>query len=232
MSIVLQPVRRINNDLAARLNIFQNRDHLVFRDRNASAGRTVCTAVQENGGTDTRGAAWVVVERQNVMIGWFDLNDVLRRILGFQRCLRRDELIVVSGIYIIDPVIRIIHLGIGKFRSGIRENAEGIRKAELSARCFAVPFGSFAYTAVSDIAACTKILVPGAVRIFRYHGHCHTGAARTFLFIFKSPLHAEMFFTETVPPSYRSGFRLRKTSPHIPSLHFLLREPHRGADRM
>lgn len=45
--VVLQPVRRINNDLAARLNIFQNRDHLVFRDRNASAGRTVCTAVQE-----------------------------------------------------------------------------------------------------------------------------------------------------------------------------------------
>ena len=62
------------------------------------------------------------------MIGWFDLNDVLRRIPGFQRCLRRDELIVVSGIYIIDPVIRIIHLGIGKFRSGIRENAEGLRK--------------------------------------------------------------------------------------------------------
>lgn len=45
--VVLQHVRRINNDLAARLNIFQNRDHLVFRDRNASAGRTVCTAVQE-----------------------------------------------------------------------------------------------------------------------------------------------------------------------------------------
>ena len=94
------------------------------------------------------------------------------------------------------------------------------------------PKGSQRYTAVSDIAACTKILVPGAVRIFRYHGHCRTGAARTFLFIFKSPLHAEMFFTETVPPSYRSGFRLRKTSPHIPSLHFLLRESHRGADRM
>lgn len=232
MSIVLQPVRRINDDLAARLNIFQNRDHLVFRDRNASAGRTVCTAVQENGGTDTRGAAWVVVERQNVMIGWFDLNDVLRGIPGFRRCLRRDELIVVSGIYIIDPVIRIIHLGIGKFRSGIRENAEGICKAELSARCFAVPLCGFAHAAGADIAACTKILVPGAVRIFRYHGHCRTGAARTFLFIFKSPLHAEMFFTETVPPSYRSGFRLRKTSPHIPSLHFLLREPHRGADRM
>ena len=150
---------------------------------------------------------------------------------GFQRCLRRDELIVVSGIDIIDPVMHHPPGYRKKFRR-IRENAEGICKAELSARCFAVPFGSFAYTAVSDIAACTKILVPGAVRIFRYHGHCHTGAARTFLFIFKSPLHAEMFFTETVPPSYRSGFRLRKTSPHIPSLHFLLREPHRGADRM
>ena len=86
------------------------------------------------------------------MIGRIDLDDVLRGIPGFRRCLRRDELIVVSGIYIIDPVIRIIHLGIGKFRSGIRENAEGIRKAELSARCFAVPFGSFAYTAVSDMA--------------------------------------------------------------------------------
>ena len=71
------------------------------------------------------------------MIGWIDLDDVLRGIPGFRRCLRRDELIVVSGIYIIDPVIRIIHLGIGKFRSGIRENAEGICKAELSARCFA-----------------------------------------------------------------------------------------------
>ena len=76
------------------------------------------------------------------MIGRIDLDDVLRGIPGFRCCLRRDELIVVSGIYIIDPVIRIIHLGIGKFRSGIRENAEGIRKAELSARCFAVPFGS------------------------------------------------------------------------------------------
>ena len=39
MSIVLQLARRINNNLAARLNIFQNRDHLVFRNRNASAGK-------------------------------------------------------------------------------------------------------------------------------------------------------------------------------------------------
>ena len=146
MSIVLQPVRRINNNLAARLNIFQNRNHLVFRNGNASASRPVCAAVQEDGRTDTRSAVWIVIEGQNVMIGRIDLDDVLRGIPGFRRCLRRDELIVVSGIYIIDPVIRIIHLGIGKFRSGIRENAEGIRKAKLAARCSVIPFGGFADT--------------------------------------------------------------------------------------
>lgn len=42
--IVLQSARRVNDDLAARLNIFHDRDHLLLWNSDASAGRA-CFAV-------------------------------------------------------------------------------------------------------------------------------------------------------------------------------------------
>ena len=39
--IVLQSARRVNDDLAARLNIFHDRDHLLLWNSDASAGRAV-----------------------------------------------------------------------------------------------------------------------------------------------------------------------------------------------